>query len=131
MLGDTALLKDENGQPLPGVATVAEQQGKYVAKLLEWRTRGKEVPPFRYRDPGMLATIGRSRAVAEIRGWKFTGFPAWVLWSFVHIYGLIGFRSRFVVALSWLWAYLTYERGTRLITGVRRRRGADGRGGSG
>ena len=117
VLGDTALLKDENGKPLPGVATVAEQQGKYVAKLLEWRAHGKEVPPFRYKDPGMLATIGRSRAVAEIGGWKFTGFSAWLLWSFVHIYGLIGFRSRYVVAFSWLWAYLTYERGTRLITG--------------
>ena len=117
VLGDTALLKDEDGKPLPGVATVAEQQGKYVARLLEYRTRGKEVPPFRYKNPGMLATIGRNRAIAQIGRWKFTGFPAWFLWSFVHIYGLIGFRSRFVVALSWFWAYLTSERGTRLITG--------------
>jgi NADH dehydrogenase len=117
VLGDTALLRDENGKPLPGVATVAEQQGRYVAKLLEWRARGKEPPSFRYKDPGILATIGRNRAVAQIGRWKFTGFPAWLLWSFVHIYGLIGFRSRYVVALSWLWAYLTYERGTRLITG--------------
>ncbi len=117
VLGDTALLKDEDGRPLPGVATVAEQQGRYVAKLLAARTRGKELPPFRYRNPGILATIGRSRAVAEIGRWRFTGFAAWMLWSFVHIYGLIGFRSRYVVALSWLWAYLTYERGTRLITG--------------
>jgi len=117
VLGDTAILKDENGRVLPGVATVAEQQGRYVAKLIEWRARGKEVPPFRYKDPGILATIGRNRAVAEIGSWKFTGFPAWLLWSLVHIYGLIGFRSRYVVALSWLWAYLTYERGTRLITG--------------
>jgi NADH dehydrogenase len=118
VLGDTALLKDENGKPLPGVATVAEQQGKYVAKLLQWRTRGKELGPFRYKDPGILATIGRNRAVAQIGRWKFTGFPAWFVWSFVHIYGLIGFRSRFVVALSWLWAYVTWERGTRLITGA-------------
>ena len=65
-----------------------------------------------------MATIGRNRAIAEIRGLKFTGFLAWVLWSFVHIYGLIGFRNRFVVALSWFWSYVTYERGTRLITGV-------------
>jgi len=118
VLGDTALLKDEKGKPLPGVATVAEQQGRYVAKLLECRTRGKQLGPFRYKNPGMLATIGRNSAVAEIGRWKFTGFPAWLLWSLVHIYGLIGFRSRFVVAVSWLWAYLTQERGTRLITGA-------------
>ena len=117
VLGDTALVKDESGKPLPGVATVAQQQGRYVAKLLKYRTRGKDLPPFRYKDPGILATIGRNRAIAQIGRWKFTGFPAWVLWSFVHIYGLIGFRSRFVVALSWLWSYLTYERGGRLITG--------------
>ena len=117
VIGDAALVKDKNGKPLPGVATVAQQQGKYVAKLLEWRSRGKDFGPFRYRDPGSLATIGRSRAIAEIRGLKFTGLLAWVLWSFVHIYGLIGFRNRFVVALSWFWSYLTFERGTRLITG--------------
>jgi NADH:ubiquinone reductase (H+-translocating) len=118
VIGDTALVKDESGKPLPGVATVAQQQGKYVAKLLEYRARGKMLPPFRYKDPGSLATIGRSRAIAEIRGFKFTGFLAWLLWSFVHIYGLIGFRNRFVVGLSWFWSYLTYERGTRLITGT-------------
>jgi NADH dehydrogenase len=79
--------------------------------------RGKEPAPFRYRDPGQLATIGRRRAVAEIGRLRFTGFPAWLLWSFVHIYGLIGFRNRTVVALSWFWSYLTFERGMRLITG--------------
>jgi NADH dehydrogenase len=118
VIGDTALAKDRSGRPLPGVATVAQQQGKYVARLLEYRTRGKTLPPFRYKDPGSMAAIGRSRAIAEIKGLKFTGFLAWLLWSFVHIYGLIGFRNRFVVALSWFWSYLTYERGTRLITGV-------------
>jgi NADH dehydrogenase len=117
VLGDAALLKDERGKPLPGVATVAEQQGRYVAALLRARAEGKQFPPFRYKDPGILATIGRNRAVAQIGRLKFTGFPAWLLWSLVHIYGLINFRSRFVVALSWLWAYLTWERGTRLITG--------------
>ena len=118
VIGDTALAKDDSGKPLPGVATVAQQQGKYIAKLIEYRALGKMVPPFRFNDPGTMATIGRNRAIAEIRGLKFTGFLAWVLWSFVHIYGLIGFRNRFVVALSWFWSYLTYERGTRLITGV-------------
>lgn len=117
VLGDTALLKDASGKPLPGVATVAQQQGRYLARLLQARARTRDYPAFRYSDPGMLATIGRNRAVAEIGRARFTGFPAWLLWSFVHIYGLIGFRSRFVVALSWLWAYLTWERGTRLITG--------------
>ncbi len=117
VIGDTAHVKDENGGPLPGVATVAKQQGKYVAKLLELRTRGNVVPPFHYSDPGSLATIGRSRAVAQIEGLKLTGLLAWLLWSVAHIYFLIGFRSRLVVALSWAWSYLTFERGTRLITG--------------
>jgi NADH:quinone reductase (non-electrogenic) len=118
VIGDTAQVKGENGSPLPGVATVAKQEGEYVAKALQLRAHGKPVPPFRYRDPGSLATIGRSRAVAEIKGLKFTGFPAWVLWSLVHIYFLIGFRRRIFVALSWAWSYLSFERGTRLITGL-------------
>lgn len=117
VLGDAAHVEDEGGKPLPGVATVAQQQGKYIAKLLKGRVRGKEPAPFRYRDPGQLATIGRRRAVAEIGRLRFTGFLAWLLWSFVHIYGLIGFRNRTVVALSWFWSYLTFERGMRLITG--------------
>jgi len=117
VLGDAALAIHEDGRPLPGVATVAQQQGKYIVKLLMRRARGKEAGPFRYRDPGSMATIGRSRAVAEIGRLKFTGFPAWVLWSLVHIYGLIGFRNRAGVALSWFWSYLTFERGMRLITG--------------
>ena len=117
-IGDTALVKDENGNPLPGVAAVAKQQGRYVAKLLEWRGRGKTLPPFRYRDPGSMATIGRKRAVAEFMGLKLTGFVAWLLWSLVHIYFLIGFRSRLVVAASWAWSYITFERGSRLITGA-------------
>jgi NADH dehydrogenase len=117
VIGDTALATDKDGRPLPGVATVAQQQGAYVAKLLQARAGGMSHPPFRHKDPGMLATIGRNRAVAQVGRWKFTGFPAWLLWSFVHIYGLIGFRSRFVVALSWLWSYITFEHGTRLITG--------------
>lgn len=117
VLGDTALAKDADGKPLPGLATVAQQQGKYVAWLLSSRSSSRECGPFHYRDPGSMATIGRSQAVAQIGRMKFTGLPAWLLWSLVHVYGLIGFRSRFVVALSWFWSYLTFERGTRLITG--------------
>ncbi len=118
VIGDTASVADENGNPLPGVAAVAKQQGQYVAKLLQLRERGVSSPPFRYRDYGSMATIGRSRAVAEIWGLRLTGLIAWVLWSVAHVYFLIGFRNRLVVALSWAWSYLTFERGTRLITGA-------------
>ena len=84
-----------------------------------WRAqRGKSLPPFRYRDFGSLATIGRKRAVAQIRQLKLRGFIAWVLWSVAHIYFLIGFRNRLIVAMNWMWNYLTFQRGTRLITGM-------------
>ena len=118
VIGDTALALDQNGKPLPGLAAVAKQQGKYVADLLLARTRGNSSPPLHYRDYGMLATIGRGRAVAQIGEFKLRGFPAWLLWSLVHIYFLIGFRNRFFVAASWLWSYLTFRRGSRLITGM-------------
>jgi NADH dehydrogenase len=85
--------------------------------LLLARCRGQAERPFRYRDFGSLATIGRKLAVAELGGVRLSGFAAWVLWSVAHVYFLIGFRSRMVVALTWLWNYLTFERGTRLITG--------------
>jgi NADH dehydrogenase len=118
VLGDTAVLNDANGNPLPGVAPVAKQQGRYLARLLLARQAGKTLPPFRYRDYGILATIGRKRAVIQMGRFKLTGFLAWVLWSVAHIYFLIGFRNRFVVALNWLWNYVTFQRGTRLITGM-------------
>jgi NADH dehydrogenase len=118
VLGDTALLLDDDGKPLPGVAPVAKQQGQYLAKLLKARVAGKTLPPFRYRDYGALATIGRKRAIFQRGALKFTGFFAWLLWSIAHIYFLIGFRNRLVVAMSWAWSYVTFQRGTRLITGV-------------
>jgi NADH:ubiquinone reductase (H+-translocating) len=117
-IGDTAHVVTETGDLLPGVAPVAKQQGKYVAKLLRARLEGKTLPPFRYRDYGSLATIGRKRAVVQIGHFKLKGFLAWVLWSVAHIYFLIGFRNRLAVALHWLWNYVTFQRGTRLITGV-------------
>jgi NADH dehydrogenase len=117
VIGDAAHVRGENGAPLPGVAAVAKQQGKYVAELLTQRVTGTP-EPFRYRDVGSMATIGRKQAVAEIGSAEFTGFTAWLLWSVVHIYFLIGFRNRLAVALSWMWSYFTYERGTRLITGA-------------
>ncbi|MBV9626798.1 MAG: NAD(P)/FAD-dependent oxidoreductase [Xanthobacteraceae bacterium] len=117
-IGDTAHVATKTGDLLPGVAPVAKQQGKYVAKLLRARLEGKTLPPFRYRDYGSLATIGRKRAVVQIGHFKMKGFLAWVLWSVAHIYFLIGFRNRLAVALHWLWNYVTFQRGTRLITGV-------------
>ena len=100
------------------MAPVAKQQGQYVASLLIARANGKTLPPFRYRDAGALATIGRKRAVAHIGPFKISGFPAWLLWSVVHIYFLIGFRNRLAVAMNWAWNYITFQRGTRLITGM-------------
>jgi NADH dehydrogenase len=118
VIGDTALLDGADGKPLPGVAPVAKQQGQYVARLLIARQQGKAEKPFRYRDFGALATIGRSRAVVQIGGLKIKGFIAWLLWSVAHIYFLIGFRNRLIVATNWLWNYVTFQRGTRLITGL-------------
>ena len=118
VIGDTALVFDEIGKPLPGVASVAKQQGEYVARVLVARARGDATPHFRYRDFGSLATIGRKRAIAQIGRFKLRGFPAWIFWSVVHIYFLIGFRNRLFVAASWLWSYVTFQRGARLITGT-------------
>jgi NADH:ubiquinone reductase (H+-translocating) len=118
VIGDAALVLDAKGEPLPGVAPVAKQQGHYVADVIRRRVAGKPAPAaFHYRDQGALATIGRSSAVADLPFLKLTGWPAWVLWSIVHIYFLIDFRNRMAVFLNWIWAWLTYARGARLITG--------------
>jgi NADH dehydrogenase len=118
VVGDTASVIGRDGKPLPGVAPVAKQQGQYVASLLIARAEQRDVPPpFRYRDFGSLATIGRKLAILQLGRFKLSGFPAWVLWSVAHIYFLIGFRNRLIVALNWLWNYVTFQRGTRLITG--------------
>ncbi len=118
VIGDTAALDDARGNPLPGVAPVAKQQGIYVAKLLLARQKGETLAAFRYRDYGSLATIGRKRAVIQMGRFRLKGFFAWLMWCVAHIYYLIGFRNRFVVAISWLWNYLTFQRATRLITGM-------------
>ena len=118
VIGDTALATVADGKPLPGVAPFAKQQGQYVAALLIARAEGRATAPFRYRDFGSLATIGRKRAVAQIGSLKLKGFIAWLLWSVAHIYFLIGFRNRLVVAMNWAWNYVTFQRGTRLITGI-------------
>jgi NADH dehydrogenase len=112
------LVTGPRGEPLPGLAPVAKQQGQYVGEVVARLVRREpEAPPFRYRDKGALATIGRHSAIADL-GWvKLTGPVAWVLWGIVHIFFLIGFRSRMAVFLNWIWAWLTYGRGARLITG--------------
>lgn len=115
VIGDAAHAKDEQGDPLPALAPVAQQQGKFVGKLLkENRMDGGRT--FHYVDKGTMATIGRAKAVADIRGLKFSGFIAWFLWSFIHILFLIGFRNRFRVFAEWTWYYFTFKRGVRLIT---------------
>jgi NADH:quinone reductase (non-electrogenic) len=117
VIGDTAEVTAADGMPLPGVAPVAKQQGQYVARALIARAQGRTIEAFRYRDYGLLATIGRSRAVAQFGRLHLSGLIAWVLWSVAHIYFLIGFRNRSIVALNWAWSYLTFQRGSRLITG--------------
>jgi NADH:ubiquinone reductase (H+-translocating) len=117
VIGDTAHVIGMDGKPLPGVAPVAKQEGKYIAKLIRARIAGHEHPPFRYRDPGSLATIGRKKAVVQFGHIRLSGYLAWWLWSLAHIYFLIGFRNRLVVAMNWAWTYASFQRGTRLITG--------------
>lgn len=112
-IGDTANAAGADGQALPGIAPVAKQQGRYVADRILGRIAG----PFRYRSFGNLATIGRKRAVIDWSGWHIDGFIAWLVWSLAHIWFLVGFRSRLVVGVQWLWNYLTYQRSARLITG--------------
>jgi len=118
VIGDTASVNDARGRPIPGLAAAAKQMGHYVGKLIAVRIAGRSLPPFRYRDLGILATIGRRAAVVELGHIHLKGFIGWMFWSAVHIYFLIGIRNRFVVAVTWLWSYVTFKRGARLITEV-------------
>jgi NADH dehydrogenase len=121
VIGDTAIALDGQGRPLPGVAPVAKQMGAYVGRRIRRRIQGLErgdEAPFRYRDYGALATIGRKAAVVQVGRVALWGLPAWLLWAVAHVYFLIGARNRAVVALNWMWNYLTFERGARLITGA-------------
>ena len=113
VIGDTANAPGADGRALPGIAPVAKQQGRYVARRILGRAKG----PFRYRSFGNLATIGRKRAVIDWGGWEMGGLMAWLIWSIAHIWFLVGFRSRILVGIQWLWNYLTYQRSARLITG--------------
>jgi NADH dehydrogenase len=117
VIGDMASCPDEDGKPLPGVAPVAIQQGKFVAKLIKARLAGKPLPQFRYRDLGSLATIGRSAAVAQFGRLKVSGFIAWIMWLFIHLMKIVNFRNRVLVFMQWAWSYFSYDRSARLITG--------------
>jgi NADH dehydrogenase len=116
VLGDMASFL-QDGQPLPGVAQVAIQEGQYVARLIAARLSGKAPYPFRYRDVGSLATIGRRAAVADFGKFRISGALAWFLWLVVHLINLVNFRNRLLVLVQWGWNYLTYDRSARLITG--------------
>jgi NADH:ubiquinone reductase (H+-translocating) len=117
-IGDMVRVRDLNGEPvvLPGVAPVAMQQGRYAAGVVRARLRGREHGVFRYRDKGNLATIGRAAAVADIKGVRLSGIPAWVTWLVVHLFYLIGFQNRLLVLIRWSFSFVTHGRGARLIT---------------
>jgi len=120
VIGDAALVENPQGHALPGIAPVAKQQGVYVGKLIAARIQGKPDPnPFHYRNAGLLATIGRHTAIVDMGMLRIRGRLAWWFWGLVHIYFLINLRSRLTVAIQWLWSYLTFDRGARLITGDR------------
>jgi len=116
VLGDAALLVNGDGEPLPMLSTVALQEAETAAKNVIRLVQGKALERFRYKDPGLLATIGREAAVARLWGLSFSGFIAWVIWVGLHIYRLIGFRNRLVVMINWAWDYIFYENQVRLIT---------------
>jgi NADH dehydrogenase len=118
VLGDSAAYRHQAGFPiLPGVSPVAIQMGRYVGTVILADLAGRPRPRFYYRDKGQLAVIGRGRGVADVGPFETSGFLAWLLWIFVHIFFLIGFRNRVVVMFEWAWAYFTFQRGARLITG--------------
>ena len=129
VIGDTALVLDANGEPLPGLAPVAKQEGAYVAEVIKARLAGKtHAPPFRYRERGKLATIGRRAAIIAFAGLRLKGWLAWWIWGIAHIYFLISLRNRLIVATQWLWSYVTFERGARLITSMHLNPKRDGHG---
>jgi NADH dehydrogenase len=117
VIGDLANFPHQFGEPLPGIAPVAMQEGRYVAELIKGRIAGKEVRPFKYLDKGNLAVIGRNAAVADLPWVKLWGFSAWLIWAFVHISYLIEFDNKVLVLFQWAWNYFTKKRGVRLITG--------------
>jgi NADH dehydrogenase len=115
-IGDLAHFAHDAGSPLPGVAQVAMQQGAYAARLIQDRLQGRPTPPFRYRDYGTMATIGRHTAVADVFGFRFAGNLAWLAWLCIHLVQLVQFENRLLVFAQWAWSYFTFNRAARLIT---------------
>jgi len=113
--GDQAHFSHQTGEPLPALAPVALQQGKSIARNILTEIAGNQRQQFRYADKGQLATIGRSKAVAEISGLKVKGLPAWIIWLVIHIYYITGFNNRILVVMQWAMSFLSYRRGARLI----------------
>ncbi len=116
VIGDLANFSHDGGKPLPGVSPVAMQQGRHAARNILAMMEGREPERFRYWDKGSMATIGRNRAVADLHWFHFSGLLAWLAWLFVHIIFLVGFRNRIAVLIQWAWAYVTFNKGARLIT---------------
>jgi NADH:ubiquinone reductase (H+-translocating) len=118
VIGDLASFSHQTGKPLPGVAQPAIQEGHYVGEIISRRVRGKKnLKPFHYLDKGNLATIGRGAAVADLNWLRLSGFPAWLIWIFIHLLYIVQFQNRLLILLQWSWSYLTYGRSARLITG--------------
>jgi NADH dehydrogenase len=116
-IGDLANFNYQRGEPLPGVAQTAIQQGAYAARTIINRLKGKETPPFRYFDKGSMASVGHSTAVADLNWLRISGWPAWLIWLFVHLMYIVQFRNRMLVLFQWGWMYFTHDRSARLITG--------------
>ena len=116
VIGDLANFPHQTGQPLPGISPVAMQEGRQAARNVLAMIQGRKPQPFRYWDKGTMATIGRNKAVADLKFMHLSGLPAWLAWLFVHIIFLVGFRNRLLVLFQWAWAYLTFDKGARLIT---------------
>ncbi len=118
VVGDMATLTDANGVNVPGVAQGAIQGARHAAEMILCSMRGDARGPFRYKDLGSMATIGRNRAIVEVPGARFSGFFAWLVWAFLHVALLIGFDNRLIVMIEWITAWFTFDRGARLITGA-------------
>jgi NADH:quinone reductase (non-electrogenic) len=123
VVGDLAMFAQPDGKPLPGVAPVAQQQGRHAAHNIERLLRGLATRPFHYVDYGNMATIGRGAAIADFGRFHLSGFIGWLAWLFIHIMKLVGFRNRLAVFFEWAWAYVTYQRSVRLITGLENEEG--------
>jgi NADH dehydrogenase len=129
--GDLAATRQGDGTLVPGIAPAALQMGRHAAGNVVRAIRGEALLPFRYRDKGLLATVGRAAAVARLGRLRLSGLSAWLLWLFVHVWFLIGFRNRVAVMLQWAWSYLTFKRGARLIIETARQERWRGAGGGG